>query len=172
MPPPWPRQAVADRVASGGRSSRREDDEVEPISLTVGAVVASLVLKGAGKAGEKMAETGLAAIGRLVERVRGRFQDHGDADGERALARIENPPAGPSQLADLAAAVDRHAGEDPAFADELRRLVNDAKSAGVDVRNAAQVAWGSQISQIQGVSGSAISVSIGRPQSGEKPTER
>jgi len=145
---------------------------VEPVSLTVGAVVAALVLKAADKTGEQVAAGGLAVIGRLVERVRSRFRDRGDAPAEAALARVQDPPAGPPQLAALAAAVDRHAGEDVEFAEELRRLVHDAESAGVDVRNAAQVALGSQISQIQGVSGATISVNIGQPLGGEKPPER
>jgi hypothetical protein len=93
---------------------------VEPVSLTVGAVVAALVLKGAEKTGEKVSEGGLAAIGRRVDRVRARFRHRKDAEAERALARVEDPPAGPTQLAALAAAVDRHAGEDT---DEPRCLV-------------------------------------------------
>jgi len=48
---------------------------VEPVSLTVDAVVAALVLKGAEKADENVTESSLAAIGRLVERVCGRFHD-------------------------------------------------------------------------------------------------
>src|SRR5262249_8911994 len=106
---------------------------------------------------------GLAAIGRLVDRVRGRFHDHADVAAETALTRVQDPPAGPSQLAALAAAVDRHANEDTAFADELRRLIRDAEGTGVEVRNVAQVAWGSQIVQNQDVKGSSIMVTFGQP---------
>jgi hypothetical protein len=63
------------RLAAGG------SDEVEPVSLTVGAVVAALVLKGAEKTGEKVTEGGLAAS-----------------------ARVEDLPGGPTQLAALPAA--------------------------------------------------------------------
>jgi len=51
----------------------------------VGAVVAALVLEGAEKTGEKLTEGGLAAIGRLVDRVRGRFRDRSDVTAEAAL---------------------------------------------------------------------------------------
>ncbi len=135
---------------------------MEPVSLTVGAVVAALVLKGAEKTGEKVTDGGLAAIGRLVDRVRGRFRDRGDAVAEKAVTRVQDPPAGPTQLDALAAAVDRHVGEDAAFADELGRLVREAEAAGVEVRNVAQLAWGSQIVQNQDVKDSSITVTFGQ----------
>jgi hypothetical protein len=134
------------------------------VSLTVGAVVAALVLKAADKTGEQVAAGGLAAIGKLLERVRGRFRDRGDVSAESALARVQDPPAGPSQLAALAAAVDRHAGEDTAFAEELCRLVHEGESAGVDVQHVVQVAWGEQIVQNQDISHSTINVTFGQPQ--------
>jgi uncharacterized membrane protein YebE (DUF533 family) len=145
------------RLAAGGCY------EVEPVSLTVGAVVAALVLKGAEKTGEKVTDGGLAAIGRLVDRVRARFRHRKDADAEKALARVEDPPAGPTQLAALAAAVDSHAGEDAAFAAELHRLVQHAEAAGVEVQNVTQVAWGSQIVQNQDVEDSSITVTFSQP---------
>jgi len=156
---------VTSPEVAGGRLQRDGGDDVEPVSLTIGGIVAALVLKVAEKAGEQATETGWAAVSRLVERVRRRFRDDGDVHAEAALARVQDPPAGPSQLAALAAAVDRHAGEDPEFAEELRRLVREGESTGVDVRQVTQSAWGSQISQIQGVSGSTITVTLGRPRS-------
>jgi hypothetical protein len=61
----------------------------------------------------------------------------------------------------LAAAVDRHAGVDAEFADELQRLVQESESAGITVHQATQPAWGSQISQVQDVSGSTITITFG-----------
>lgn len=145
---------------------------MEPMSLTVGAVVAALVLKGADRAGEKMTESGLAAIDKLAERVRGRFRERADAAANAALARVEDPPAGPTQLASLAAAVERHAREDPAFAEELRHLVHDAEAADGDMRHAPQVAIGSRISQVQDTRGSTIHVSIGEAAGQNKHIER
>ena len=137
---------------------------MEPVSLTTGAVVAALVLKAAEKAGEQATQSGWAAVGKLVERVRRWFRDRGDADAETALARVQDPPAGPSHLAALATAVDRHAGEDVEFAAELQRLVQEAESAGIKVQQVTQTAWGSQISQIQDVTGSTVNVTFGRSQ--------
>ena len=138
---------------------------MEPVPLTIGAVVAALVLKAAEKSGEQATETAWAAVGKLVERVRRRFSEGGDAQAVAALARVQDPPAGPSQLAALAAAVDRHAGEDADFATELQRLVRESESAGVKVQQVTQTAWGSQVSQIQDVSGSTVNVTFGKPQS-------
>jgi hypothetical protein len=136
---------------------------MEPVSVTVGAVVAALVLKGAEKTGEKVTEGGSEAVGRLVERVRRRFQDRGDEAGQAALARVQDPPVAERQLVALAAAVDHHAGQDPAFAEELRRLVREHEAAGVDVQHVTQVAWGSQISQLKDVTGSTITITFGQP---------
>src|SRR5437016_3561708 len=87
------------------------------LSLTVGAVVAALVLKGAEKTGEMITESGLAIVGRLVERARRRFREMGDAAAETALTRVQDPPVRERHLAALAAVVDRHAGQDAAFAE-------------------------------------------------------
>ena len=145
---------------------------MEPVSLTVGAVVAALILKAADKTGEQMAAGGLTAIGRLVERVQGRLSHRGDVAAQEALARVQDPPAGPAHMAALAAAVDRHAIDDPEFAEELRRLVHEIEAAGVEVQRVTQVARGSRISQIQGVSGSNVTVNIGEPQEGKQHGQR
>ena len=137
---------------------------MDPESLTIGAMVAPLVLKAAEKTVELVTESGWAAVGKLVDRVQRRFSERGDAQAVAALARVQDPPAGPPQLAVLAAAVDRHAGEDAAFATELQRLVRESESAGVKIQQVIQTAWGSQISQIQDVSDSTITVTFGKPQ--------
>ena len=136
---------------------------MEPVSLTVGAIVAALVTKAVDKTGEQLAGNALEAVGRLVESVRRRFQERGDQAAEGALARVQDPPAGPSHLAALAMAVDRHAGEDAAFAEDLRRLVQEGQAAGVDVRHVSQVAWGSHNVQLGNVTGSTVNVNTGQP---------
>jgi len=136
-----------------------------PVVLTIGGVVAALILKAAEKASEQATQGAWAAAGRLIGQVRRHFRDRGDVHAEAALTRVQDPPAGPSQLAALAAAVDRYASEDLEFAEELRRLIKEREAAGVDVQQVTQTAWGSQISQIQGVSGSTINVTFGQPRS-------
>jgi hypothetical protein len=124
---------------------------VDPVSLTVGGVVAALVLKAADKTGEQLAGSGLAAVGRLVERVRRQFQERGDAAAQAVLARVQDPPVAEAHISTLAAAVDRHAGEDAAFAVELACLVQEGHSAGVEVHHVSQQMGGSggvQIAQV------------------------
>jgi hypothetical protein len=112
------------------------------VSLTIGTVVAALVLKAAEKVGEQTAGSGWAALGKLVELVRRRFSDTKDEPAAAALVRVQDPPAGERQLATLAEAVDRHAGHAPEFAQELRRLIREGESAGVDIQHVTQTAWG------------------------------
>lgn len=137
---------------------------MEPVSLTIGAVVTALVLKAAEKAGEKGAESGWSAVAHLVERLRGRFRERDDAAGEAALARVQDPPAGERQLTALAAAIDRQAEQDPTLARELRELVKEAESGGVKVQQLTQTAWGNQNVQIADATSSDIKVKIGRPE--------
>src|SRR5262245_52562726 len=121
---------------------------MEPVSLTIGAVVTALILKAAETAGEKGAESGWSALAHLVERLRGRVRERGDAEGEAALARVQDPPAGERQLSALAAAIDRQAEQDPTFTQELRELLKEAESGGVKVQQVTQTAWGDQNVQI------------------------
>jgi hypothetical protein len=136
---------------------------VEPVSLSVGAVVAALVLKAAEKTGEQGAESGWNAARRLLERLRSRFRERGNADAEAALARVEDPPASERHLKTLADAVDREASQDPGFAAELQRLIKEAESGGVKVQQVTQSAWGSQIVQNQDLTGSSVKVSFNKP---------
>jgi len=118
------------------------------MTLTLGGVVASLVLKAVGKVGEKSAEAAVAVLGKLLERVRSHFRSHGNDADEAALARIGGPRAGPKQIEALATAVDRHAGSDPAFKADLQRLVREASAAGLDVQRIAKIAWGNRNVQL------------------------
>jgi hypothetical protein len=133
---------------------------MEPMSLTIGAVVAALVLKAAEKAGEKGAESGWSAVSHLVERLRGHFRDRGDAEGETALVRAQDPPASQRHLAALAAAIDRQAEQDPTFAQELHDLVKETGLGSVKVQHVAQTAWGNQNVQNADVTNSSIKVDI------------
>jgi hypothetical protein len=136
---------------------------VEPISLTLGTVAAALILKAAEKSGEQAAESGWAAAGRLLERLRSRFRQSGDGQAEDALKRVEDPPVGERQLKALAEAVDREASRDPQFAEELRGLIAEAESGGVKVQHVTLSAWGSQIVQNQDLTGSTVTVTFNRP---------
>jgi len=135
---------------------------VEPVSLTLGAVVAALLTKAAEKGGENLADAAKASLGRLLGWLRERFSRDGDTGGSTALANVEEVPDSPSRMAALAAAIDRRAVVDPCFRGELKRMVEDAKKVGVQVESIALTAWGNQNVQNARVEGSTITVSYGQ----------
>ena len=134
---------------------------VEPMSLTVGSVVAALVTKAAEKGGENLADAAKAALGRLVGWLRDRFGRDGDQTGVQALAAAEKY-GGPVAGQELADAVDGKAATDAGFKAEVERLVARTEQQGVDVKTISQNAWGgNQIAQIADVTGSTISTNFG-----------
>ena len=79
-----------------------------------------------------------------------------------ALARLQDAPDSPSRVRELAAVLDRRAG-DRGFRTELQTVVDEAQAAGVDVGSIAQVAWGDRNVQIAGVVGSTVTTTHGQP---------
>ena len=133
---------------------------VEPVSLTVGAVVAAMVTKAAEKGGENLADAAKAAVGRLVGWLRDRFGRDGDRSGVQALDAAEKY-GGPVAGQELADAVDGKAATDAGFKAEVEQQVAEAEQQGVDVKTITQNAWGNQIAQIADVTGSTITTTIG-----------
>lgn len=117
---------------------------VQPVLLTLGAVVAALLTKAAEKGGENLADAAKASLGRLLGWLRQRFSRDGDTAGSTALAHAEEVPHSPSRVAALASATDRRATADPGFGSELGHLVQNAKKAGGPVESIVQTAWGNQ----------------------------
>ena len=137
---------------------------VEPVSLTVGALVAALLTKAAEKSGEDLADAAKAAVSRLVGWLRDRFAQTGDEEGSQALAWAEGAPDSPSRVRALAEVVDRRAEADPAFKSQVQRLVDDAKQQqGLHVGSIVQSASGGKNVQNAGIQGSSINVSYGTP---------
>ena len=137
---------------------------VEPVSLTVGAVVAALLTKAAEKGGENLADAAKAAVGRLVGWLRDRFTQTGDEEGSQALAWAEGAPDSASRLRDLASVVDRRAATDPEFKSQVQRLVDDAKQQrGLQVGSIALSASGNQNVLAAGNQDTSVSVSYGTP---------
>jgi hypothetical protein len=134
---------------------------VEPVSLTVGAVVAALVVKAAEKGGEELAEGASSVLGRLVGWLRSRFLGKGDDEASLALARVEEVPDSPSRVGALATVLDARAEAEPGFRVELTRLVEEANEAGVEVKSIRQSAVGDQNVQVAEVGGSTVTVSFG-----------
>lgn len=136
---------------------------VEPVSLTVGALAAALVSKAAEKAvekvGEDAGEAGVGALARFARWLRERVSGHQEPSA--ALARVEDVPDSPSRVKALGVALDRFAEQDPGFGEQLRRQVQQARDAGVDVKVITQTALGDQNVQVADVEGSTVSVSYG-----------
>jgi hypothetical protein len=135
-----------------------EGEGVDPVTLTLGGIVAGLIAKVLDKGEDKAADQGWAVLGRLVGAVRRRFKEHGSHQDNEALAGVEDTPDSPRRLQTLASAIDRHAGGDQAWRDEVQTLVEEAKLGGVDVGSLTQSAWGDHNVQIGGVSGSSIAI--------------
>jgi hypothetical protein len=133
---------------------------VDPVSLSLGAVVAALVVKAAERVGERAAEGAAGGLGRLVGWLRARLS--GSESDAAALARVEEVPDSPSRVKELAAAIDRLAA-DPQFRSELQAMVEESREAGVDVESVSQSVWGNQNVQVAGVSDSEIRVNYGQP---------
>jgi len=137
---------------------------VEPVSLTVGALVVALLTKAAEKGGENLADAAKAAVGRLVGWLRDRFTQTGDEEGSQALAWAEGAPDSASRMRDLASVVDRRAATDPEFKSQLQQLVDDAKQQqGLQVGSIAQSAFGNQNVQTAGNQDTSVTVSYGTP---------
>ena len=134
---------------------------VEPVSLTVGAIVAALVAKASDKAADRAVDDGAGALGRLVGWLRKRFVDDDAVEATIALANVEEVPDSPSRLRELAAELDHRAAV-PGFRVELQALVDEARAAGVDIGSIGQSAWGNQNTQIAGVVGSIITATHGQ----------
>jgi uncharacterized protein YidB (DUF937 family) len=136
---------------------------VDPVSLSLGAVVAALVAKTAERAGERAADGAAVGLGRLVGWLRGRLSGAGAEPAAAALAGVEEVPDSPSRVKGLAAAIDQLAEAEPRFRDELRAWVRETREAGVDVESVSQSVWGNQNVQVAGVSDSDIAVTFGDP---------
>lgn len=134
---------------------------VEPVSLTIGVVVAALVTKAAEKAGEELTEGAAPVLVRLVGWLRKRFSGKSDDGALAALAQLEDAPDSPSRAAALARVVDERVQTDPEFRVELARLVEQVKAAGVAVTSVTQIASGDQDVQVADVQGSTVTVSFG-----------
>lgn len=131
----------------------------DPVSLTLGGIVAALVVEAAKKAGGKAVEAGAGVLGHLVTAVRDRFTTSNDTDGAAALDRVEDPPVGDAHLAKLASAIDAHATADTDWATTLQRLVDDAQSSDqVDVKSVVVQVYGNRNIALADITNSEITI--------------
>lgn len=135
---------------------------VEPVSLTLGAVVAGFAVKAAEAGGEAAGSGAVSVMRRLVAKLRSWLTGQGDQEAAEALAKVEDAPDSPSRVAFLAALLDERARQDEAFKTELEQLIEAIKDAGGDVPAVQQTAIGDGNIQIGHASGGA-SINIGKP---------
>lgn len=134
---------------------------VDPVSLSVGAVVAALVTKAAEKAGEGAVEAVPGVVGRLVKWLRERFSGDGDAKAVRALDAAAEF-GGDRAAQALEAAVDAKAAVDAEFKAAVEKLVEEAGQDGVEMHvNTQAVQKGDNNTQFQDVRSSTITVTHG-----------
>lgn len=136
---------------------------VEPVSLTLGAIVAALVARAAERAADDAVEGGESVLRRLVAALRARFSGAADRAAGDALARVQEVPDSPSRVRALGAVIDERVEGDAGLRSELEALVAQARGAGVDVERISQVAWGDQNVQAAGLVDSEVNVSYGSP---------
>lgn len=129
---------------------------MDPVSLSVGAIVAALIAKAAERAEDATVGAAAHVLGRLAGWLRQRL-----SGGGAVVTRLQDAPDSPSRLEAVANAVNTQAQDDPTFATELRLLIEQAQQAGVDVPAVTQTAWGNQNVQITDVAGSDIRISFG-----------
>jgi hypothetical protein len=92
---------------------------MEPISLTVSAIVAALAAKARDRAIDATVVGGEGVLHRLVSRLRARFSDTDDRDATETLELVERMADSPKLVADLAKAVERHVAADASLRPSL-----------------------------------------------------
>jgi hypothetical protein len=132
---------------------------VEPVSLSLGAIVAGLAAKAVGRAGDEAVAGGASVLRRVGATLRARFSRDEVVGG--ALARVEDAPDSPSRVRALAEHIDAAVQRDAGLREELEELVRRARGEGVDVEAISQVAWGDQNVQNAGLVDSTVDVSYG-----------
>jgi hypothetical protein len=128
---------------------------VDPASLALAA--ATLIATGAAEgAAAALGEAVRGGIGRISQAVRARFT--GDPAVEESLTRLEAKPDSQARAAELAENLKERLDADPAFADELERLLaelpDDASVPGASfvttVKDNARVGKVTNIQRVQG----------------------
>jgi hypothetical protein len=125
---------------------------MEPVSLTLGAIVVALIARAQERALDATLSEGESVLRRLRDSVSARFSRQGDQDALDALELVERVPDSDRAASALAQAIDRHAA-DGEFRSELDKLIGEARASGVIVKQFSQAASGDGNVQIADISG-------------------
>jgi hypothetical protein len=122
------------------------------IALTAAGLLATKALEAAGG---KVGEGAWAALGRIADAIRRRFG--GDPEVTEALDRLDTKPTSEARTAEVAEVLGDRLQAAPDFAEELARLVEEAKAASpqmasfvTTVQDNAQVGQLTNIGQVTG----------------------
>jgi hypothetical protein len=94
---------------------------MDPIAITAATLVAKWAAEGLVKEAAKSTWEGFKKV---YEAVRAKFT--GDAESTEVLQRLEQKPTSEARTQELAEVLDQRFKAEPAFAQELSRLVNEA----------------------------------------------
>ena len=136
---------------------------MEPVSLTVAAIVAMIAAKASDRAADAAVDGGESVLRRIAARVRRRFGDEDDEQASGVLELVEQAPDSKLLTARLADAIDNHVTASPEFGDELAQLVSQAQRSGVDAGQITQLMVGDQGVQIAAPSDSQITITHNAP---------
>ena len=109
--------------------------------LTLGALTAALVAEATATPSEAGVGAGRAVLDRLVGWLRRVFAADDVKEAAAALGRVVDAPDG---LVELAYVLNVRADADAGFRSDLMVLVEEARSAGVDIGSITQTAWGAR----------------------------
>ena len=131
---------------------------MDPISISLGAVVAALVVKATNRAEDTVVDAGASAISKIIEWLRSRLSGGKDS----ALERLEDAPDSPSREKALADQVDAFLTANPALTSELQALVAKARAAEAGYQTSTQsVTNGSANVQNAHIHDSTVTTSFG-----------
>jgi hypothetical protein len=138
--------------------SRETLEEVRVDPVTIALAVAPLVAKAgehfgealwekfsdgvAAKAGEAAGEAGWGLLGRMTARLRQWFHGRNDDEGASALDTVVKAPDSQRSVNRLAEVLEQRLATDPAFAQELDELVQQAKAEPGEVGQFSVQVWG------------------------------
>lgn len=101
---------------------------MDPITTAAVAVAILAAQKGAEKVGEEAGQASWAGLAKLIATIRARFTN--DAEGEKALARVEHTPDDQQAQATLGLMLRVQMEHDAEFARRMEGIVLDAKESG------------------------------------------
>lgn len=131
---------------------------MDPLSLTLGGLVAGLIAHAFDSAGGELGSAAAGLASGFVDRLQAHFKSVDDDEAVAVLTRVVDPPVGPAQLEKLAGVLDTYAEQDLGFGRDLEALVRESEAAGLDIGAVSQVAWGNNNLQITGVTRSSINL--------------